>query len=99
MKVDGSWALVIDSPMGKQKVIITLKEEAGQLTGTLLSKSNKMTTDLFDGGVVGGELTWKAELQLMDVTLTFNTAVEDDVMSGKVNADLFGNFNLSGHRV
>jgi hypothetical protein len=33
MNVDGSWDLVIDSPMGKQNVIITLKEDAERLTG------------------------------------------------------------------
>jgi hypothetical protein len=99
MNVDGSWDLVIDSPMGKQNVIITLEENGGQLTGTLLNKSNKMTTDLFDGAVTSGELTWKAKLQLMNITLTFNTVVQDDVMSGKVKAGLFGNFNVSGHRV
>jgi hypothetical protein len=47
MNVDGSWDLVIDSPMGKQNVIIPLKEDAGRLTGTLLNKSNNMETDLF----------------------------------------------------
>jgi hypothetical protein len=99
MNVDGSWDLVIDSPMGKQNVIITLKEDAGQLTGTLLNKSNNMTTDLFDGAVTGGELTWKAKLQLMNITLTFTTSVQDDVMSGKVKAGLFGNFNVTGQRV
>jgi hypothetical protein len=99
MDVDGSWDLVIDSPMGKQNVIITLKEDAGQLTGTLLNKSNNMKTDLFDGAVTGGELTWKAKLQLMNITLTFSTSVQDDVMSGKVKAGLFGNFNVTGQRV
>jgi hypothetical protein len=35
----------------------------------------------------------------MNITLTFSTSVQNDVMSGKVKAGLFGNFNVTGQRV
>jgi hypothetical protein len=98
MSVDGDWHLTIDSPMGKQNVVIGLTEESGKLTGTLLNKSNNMTTDIFDGSVDGEQLTWKAKLQQINMTLAFTTTVQDNTMSGKVKAGLFGNFKVSGQR-
>jgi hypothetical protein len=99
MSVDGNWELVIDSPMGKQDVLIEVKEADGELTGTLHNKTNNQTTEIFDGKVTGDDLTWKAKMQQVNITLTFNTSVQGDAMSGKMKAGMFGSFKVSGQRV
>jgi hypothetical protein len=98
MNVDGDWHLTINSPMGKQNVVISLKQEGELLSGTLLNKANGMTTDLFDGAVEGEELTWKAKLQQIAITLSFTMRTDGDEMTGKVKAGLFGNLDAAGER-
>jgi hypothetical protein len=98
VSVDGTWQMVVDSPMGKQQVQLDLKTEGDQLTGTVTNKSNNMTTDVVDGKVDGDNLTWKAKMAKFNVTLTFNTTVSDDTMTGKVKAGMFGSFNVNGTR-
>jgi hypothetical protein len=87
MDVNGSWALVVDSPMGKQQFVMDLKEADGEITGTLTNTANKMSTDIFDASVEGTKMT-----------LTFSTTVRDDTMSGSVKAGMFGKFAVSGTR-
>jgi hypothetical protein len=98
MSVDGNWDLVIDSPMGKQHVLVELKQEDDRLTGTLLNKSNNMSSEIFDGSVNGEQVRWKVKLQQVKLTVSFTTTVQDDSMSGKVKAGMFGNFKVAGRR-
>jgi hypothetical protein len=98
MRVDGDWHLTVDGPMGKQDVLVALREDNGSLSGTVLNKSNNMTTDIFDGSVTGDQLRWKAKLKQVAMTLTFTTTVQDDRMSGKMKAGLFGSFDVIGER-
>ena len=98
MTVDGDWHLTVDGPIGKQDVVIALHQEEDRLSGTVLNKSNNMTTEIFDGSVAGDQLTWKAKLKQVAMTLTFTTTVQDGKMSGKMKAGLFGSFNVIGER-
>lgn len=98
MNVEGDWQLDVDGPTGKQQVNVSLHEEDGVLTGIVTNPANNMTSEIFDGSVNGDELEWKVKLQLMKMTLTFNTVVHDDTMSGKVKAGMFAKFNVSGKR-
>lgn len=98
MSVDGTWRLVIESPMGKQDFSVELKQEGGQLTGTLINNANNVTTDVFDGVVDGDELRWKCKLQQIKMTLSFTARVLDDALSGKVKAGVFGTYNVTGQR-
>jgi hypothetical protein len=98
MNVEGNWQLNVDSPMGKQQLTVDLHEEDGTLTGILTNNGNNMTTDIFDGSVHGDELQWKVKLQQIKVTLTFDTTVQGDTMTGKVKAGIFGKFSVSGKR-
>jgi len=99
MSVGGDWRLVLNSPMGKQDVLLTLKEESGgALSGTVVNNTNNMTSDIFDGSFDGGEAQWKLKLSRGKMTLTFNASVRDDAISGKVSAGIFGKFDFSGQR-
>ena len=98
MSVEGSWQLVIDSPIGKQHVTVRIEQDGGVLSGTLKNNDNGLVTDIFDGSVNGDTLQWKVTLKQMKMTLTFNTSVDQDSMTGKVKAGLFGRFNVHGER-
>jgi hypothetical protein len=100
MSVNGNWQLEIDSPTGKTQVAVELAQDGDQLSGTMVNLSNNLSTELFDGTVEGDQLRWKAKLQQLKATLTFTITVRDDnTMSGKVKAGVFGRFNVVGQRV
>jgi hypothetical protein len=100
MSVGGDWRLVMNSPMGKQDVLLTLKEEAGgSLTGTVVNQTNNMTSDIFEGTFERDEAQWKLKLSRGKMTLTFRASVSDDAISGKVSAGIFGKFDFAGQRV
>ncbi|MFI5916534.1 hypothetical protein [Dactylosporangium sp. NPDC051541] len=99
MSADGNWHLEIDSPTGKTNVALSLTQDGDQLGGTLTNLSNNLSTELYDGRADGEQLRWKAKLQQLKATLTFDVAVTGDSMSGKVKAGVFGRFNVVGTRV
>ena len=98
MSVDGKWQLVVDSPMGKQNVVVDLAHEGERLVGTVTNLGNGLTSEVLDGAVQGDKVTWKMKMSKFNITLSFNTTVADDSMSGKVKAGMFGSFNVSGTR-
>ncbi len=98
MVPDGDWHITIDSPVGKQQVLVSLTAAGDELTGTLTNLANDMRTDLFDGHVDGAELRWKVKMQQLKMTLTFTMSMADDTMTGKVKAGIFGHFAASGER-
>ncbi|ASW55704.1 hypothetical protein [Plantactinospora sp. KBS50] len=99
MSVAGTWQLIIDSPMGKQEGEVVLHVDGDTVTGPLTNKTMNQQSEIFDGHVDGDTASWKIEMSLVKVTLTFNVTVEGDTMTGKVTAGLIGGFNLEGKRV
>jgi hypothetical protein len=97
-QVDGSWRLLVDSPMGQQDFSVDLNESDGELIGVLRNNSNGMTSDIFDGRVDDGTLRWKAKLKAIRMTVSFTASVEGDTMSGSVKAGVFGTYPLTGKR-
>ncbi len=59
MSVNGNWQLVVDSPIGKQDVVVDFVESGGELTGTLLNRTSNVSSEIFDGSIDGDGLTWK----------------------------------------
>jgi hypothetical protein len=100
MSVGGDWRLVLNSPMGKRDVLLTLKEEpGGSLSGTVVNNTNNITSDIFDGTFESDQAQWKLKLSRAKMTLTFHASVADDAISGKVSAGIFGKFDFAGQRV
>jgi hypothetical protein len=98
MSVGGNWQLVIDSPIGRQQVTAVFEEKDGVLTGTVTNNANQITAEIFDGSVDGDELRWKMKVKQVKVTLAFATTIDENTMTGKVKAGMFGKFNVSGQR-
>jgi hypothetical protein len=99
MSADGNWQLEIDSPTGKTNVALKLTQDGDRLSGTLTNLSNNLSTEVYDGTADGDQLRWKAKLQQLKATLTFDIKVSGDSMSGRVKAGVFGRFNVAGTRV
>ena len=96
--IDGTWHVVVDSPIGKQNFEAKLSSDDGTLRGTLTNTANNITADVFDGTTSGPEQHWKVKLQQIRMTVQFTTTVEGDTMSGKAKAGPFGTFPVSGRR-
>jgi hypothetical protein len=100
MSVDGTWRMIVNSPMGKQDVSAILEANGSELTGSLVNNTNDgITSDIFDGVVNGADLQWKTKLTQVKVTLTFDVTVDGDSISGKVKAGMLGSFSVAGERV
>jgi hypothetical protein len=95
---DGDWHIIIDSPVGKQQVLVSLATDGDRLTGTLVNLANNVSTDIFEGTANGGDLRWKVRMQQLKMTLTFTMSVAGGTISGKVKAGIFGHFAATGER-
>lgn len=94
---DGVWNTTMNTPMGPQKVTLTLATDGDALTGSLSGPQGSL--DLQDGAVDGDALSWKADIsQPMAMTLEFSATVDGDEISGNVKLGAFGNASLSGTR-
>ncbi|MFZ1989312.1 MAG: hypothetical protein WAW96_06015 [Alphaproteobacteria bacterium] len=98
MAVDGTWKIVVQSPMGAQEAMLTLKADGGSLTG--IQKSSSTSMDIQDGKVSGDKLTWKGKItQPFPMNLEFAVTVTGDEMKGEVTAAGLGSSPLTGKRV
>ena len=97
MSIDGTWNIVMKTPIGEQKSTITLKTAGGALTGTMAG--NGAETPLKDGTVDGNKASWKADItQPMAMTLEFSATVDGDSISGSTKLGMFGNAPFTGSR-
>jgi hypothetical protein len=97
MAVDGTYNIVINSPMGAQKVELTLKADGGTLTGS--QKGAQGSMDIENGKVDGNNVSWSAKITSpMPMTLETTGTVDGDKISGNVKAGAFGSFPFSGDR-
>jgi hypothetical protein len=98
MAVDGTWKLVVNTPMGPQESTLNLTSSGGTLTGTQVAPNGGSAT-IEEGTVDGNEVSWKASISKpMAMTLQFSGTVEGDTISGKVKLGMFGSSGFSGTR-
>jgi hypothetical protein len=97
MSVDGSWKIIVNSPMGKQDSTLTLAANGATLTGTQSAQGN--TADIKDGKVDGDNVSWSNSITTpFPMTLEFTGTVAGDTLNGKVKAGAFGSFDFTGER-
>ena len=97
MSVDGTWNVVVKSPMGDQPSTLTLKADGGSLTGTASAQGN--TNPIANGKADGNNISWSNSITTpFPMTLEFNGTVDGDNLSGSVKAGSFGSFPFSGKR-
>jgi len=97
MSVDGTWNLVVKSPMGDQPSTLTLKADGATLTGTASAQGN--TNDIANGKVDGDNVSWSNSITTpFPMTLEFSGTVAGDTLNGSVKAGSFGSFPFTGVR-
>ena len=97
MSIDGKWNIVVKSPMGDQKSVLTFKAEGNVLTGTAEAQGNSQA--IKDGKIDGDKISWAVSITTpMPMTLEFSGSFSGNTMSGNVKAGAFGSFPWSGER-
>ena len=94
--VDGSWDCTVKSPLGEQKLTLTVNSDGGSFSGTA---SGAMGSSDVTGTVEGNTIKWQQQMTVpMPMTLDCTATVDGDSISGQVQAGAFGSFPLSGSR-
>jgi hypothetical protein len=97
MAVDGNWNLVMSTPMGERKAMLSLKNAGGTLTGTQGADGN--SAEIFEGTANGDAVAWKVSItNPMPLTLEFSGKVSGDSMSGEMGIGPMGSFSFTGTR-
>lgn len=94
---DGNWNVTVKTPMGEQEIVLTLKTDGGQLSGTAKAMGGELPLE--NGKVNGNAVSYAVKLtKPMPVTLNIEAEINGDEMSGKAKAGPFGSFALEGKR-
>ncbi|MGK6321911.1 hypothetical protein ACMGDM_02370 [Sphingomonas sp. DT-51] len=95
--VDGTYDCTVKSPLGDQKLTLTVTSQGDSFTG---QASGAMGASDVQGKVDGNTLAWKQQMTSpMPMTLDIAATVDGDTITGSVGAGAFGSFPLSGTRV
>ena len=98
MSIDGTWNIVMKTPIGEQQSTLVLTSDGSSLAGTMNS-ATMGSTALKDGTINGNTAAWKADItQPMALTLEFSATVDGDAISGNAKLGMFGNAPFSGTR-
>ncbi len=94
--VDGTYDCTVKSPLGDQKLTLTVSQSGDAFTG---QASGAMGASDVHGTVDGNTLAWKQQMTVpMPMTLDITATVDGDTITGNVGAGAFGSFPLSGTR-
>jgi hypothetical protein len=98
MTADGDWDLVVATPLGERRGVLSLRTEGKILHGRQTADGS--STQIFDGVVDGASLSWKLSItDPMPLTLKFSGSIEGDYLSGTVALGEFGDSLFSGTRL
>ncbi len=97
MSVSGTYNCVIKSPLGEQKITLTVNDEGDTFTGT--NAGDQGVTPITDGKVDGNTITWSSQITVpMPMKLDCTATIDGDAVNGSVTAGMFGTFPMIGTR-
>jgi hypothetical protein len=100
ISAEGTWNLVIDTPMGKQRTALTLSTQDGAPRGVARDQRHGEEVAVTDLVLDGNRLTWaQAITKPMRLNLTFDVTIHDDEMTGRSKAGRLPGSKVTGHRV
>jgi hypothetical protein len=98
MTADGDWDLVVTTPLGERRGVLSLKTDGKVLLGHQTADGN--STEIFDGVADGTVLSWKISItDPMPMILKFSGSIDGNRLGGTVALGEFGDFSFSGTRV
>lgn len=98
MSIDGTWNMVIHTPVGKQHMEFDLHTDGTTLAGT--ATQHGAVSEITDGTVDGDNLRFKVAMtRPFKINLAFTVSVAGDDMTGSVRLGKLPSSNLTAHRV
>lgn len=95
MAVNGKWNIVIKTPMGEQKAVLSLSQDGDALKGDMSGAMGSVPIE--QGKVEGETLKWNAKVTSpMPITLEFSGKVDGGNIGGSVKLGAFGSSTFSG---
>jgi hypothetical protein len=95
LSISGQWDVVVASPLGQQKSLLTLNVDGTTVTGT--DAGSYGTWELKDGKVAGNQLSWATDItKPMPMRVETEVRVDGDKLEGFIKAGAFGKFKLTG---
>ena len=94
--VDGNWDCVVKSPLGDQKLTLSITGDGSRFSGTA---SGAMGSSDIAGSLDGDTIAWTQSVSVpMPMTLDCKATADGDSMTGSVGAGAFGSFPLTGKK-
>lgn len=98
MNFDGTWQVIIATPLGKQSVVFEITSANGAIRGTATQGDETVNFD--DPVADGKQLTWSQSVtKPLRLRLKFEVTVEGNQMTGTAKAGMFPASTLTGERV
>lgn len=95
MAYNGTWNLVMKTPMGDREAELTLAQDGDALTGSMTSEGQ--ATDISNGKVEDGNAKWDVDVTSpMPLTLSFDMEADGADLKGSVKLGMFGNAPATG---
>ena len=97
--VAGTWNLVIDTPIGKQRAALILSARDGVLHGMARDQRYGEEVPLANLVLDGNRLTWTQSItKPMRLNLTFDVIIDGDEMTGRSKAGRLPGSKVTGRR-
>lgn len=94
---DGTWNIVIATPIGRQEVTLTITTDGSTLTGT--AQTNAELVALDNGALDGDAFSCSVDLKKpFPMTVTYTLTVDGDAISGTAKAGPFPASKVVGAR-
>ncbi|HEX6345224.1 hypothetical protein [Umezawaea sp.] len=99
MSVDGTWDLVVETPIGRQRATLELSTRDGVLRGVARDPERGEEVVLGDLVVDGDRLTWTQSItRPLRLNLAFDVTVGGDGMTGYSKAGRLPRSRVTGRR-
>lgn len=98
MSVAGTYDCVTNTPLGRQKGVLTIVPgEGDSFSGNITGDLGSM--EVTDGRIAGQALTWSMRMTVpMPMDLDCKATIDGDALTGTVKAGMFGSMELTGTR-
>jgi hypothetical protein len=95
---DGDWSVTMDTPMGVQRLTLTLVSQGSELTGRADTPFGDQ--EFYGGSVNGDNIAWEIEVTTpMPMTLEFKATVSGDNLKGLAEVAGMGGSSFEGTRL
>jgi hypothetical protein len=99
MSLEGTWNLTIDTPIGKQRAIVTVTRPGGTWQGTARDAVSGEQTPLTDLTVDGPTITWRQSItKPLRLNLVYTLTLIGDHLTGKAKAGRLPAVPVTGER-